>query len=68
MSLGKQSIDVPHKCLVSKCKGYLDPTLNFGEWAYWHPYTQDQKGGWKPYPPEGMSHEDVPLDKTPVHQ
>lgn len=68
MSSGGQSLDQVHKCLVVKCKGHLDPKYTFGEWAYWYPYTKYQDGGWKPLPPEGMSAEDIPVDKTPIHQ
>lgn len=68
MSLGTQSIDVPHKCLTAKCKGYLDPQYEFGEWVFWHPYTENTRGGWRPHPPAGLKAEDVPVDQTPVHQ
>ena len=69
MANGKQSLNEPHKVLVSKCQGYLDRSLKFGEWAYWHPNGGMGGGGkWMPNPPEGMTHDEVPDDKTPIHQ
>ena len=58
-----QDLNQPHKCLKAKCKGLLKrPAEEYGEWVYWHPGQ-----GWMPTPPEGMTHDEVPQDKTSFH-
>lgn len=64
MSSRGQNLNEPHKCLKSKCKGSLRPEYEYGEWVYWHP---DQMR-WMPTPPEGMTHDEVPVDKSEIHQ
>jgi hypothetical protein len=68
MSSGNQSLAVTHRCLTTKCRGYLDPEYGpYGEWVYWHPEANG-RGGWRASPPAGLTHDQVPLDQTPVHQ
>ena len=69
MSSYGQNLNEPHKCLKSKCKGRLDPNLEYGEWVYWHPKSGDTGlGAWMPNPPEGMTHDEVQVDKSSIHQ